>query len=170
MSKEEITQIPRLGPSKTHKVITTLEEQGFSFMNTKYLKNVTLSLAYFKIETLNLEEKTLNKLKENDIFNLEQLLEKRSFAYFTDEELFNIQREIVKLNLNLDDKLLTSPPKLLEKNYMIFTEKKYKIIPLGEWVIILCGCFLFFILKFIFTMSLLEFIVSFQNLQAILQV
>ena len=96
-------------------------------MNTKYLKNVTLSLAYFKIETLNLEEKTLNKLKENDIFNLEQLLEKRSFAYFTDEELFNIQREIAKLNLNLDDKLLTSPPKLLEKNYNQLTLEQYTL-------------------------------------------
>lgn len=127
LSKEEITQIPRLGPSKTHKVITTLEEQGFSFMNTKYLKNVTISLAYFKIETLNLEEKTLNKLKENDIFNLEQLLEKRSFAYFTDGELFNIQREIAKLNLNLDDKLLTSPPKLLEKNYNQLTLEQYTL-------------------------------------------
>lgn len=127
LPKEEISEIPRLGPSKTHKVITTLEAKGFSFENTKYSNNVILSLAYFKIETLNLDAATLNKLREKQIFNLEQLLEKRTFADFTDAELLKMQIEIAKLGLKLDNKLLTCPKELLETNYNQLTVEQYAL-------------------------------------------
>lgn len=127
LSEKEISEIPRLGPSKTHKVITTLKANGFSFGSTKYSSNITLSLAYFKIEILNLDDNTLNKLREKQIFNLEQLLEKRTFADFTDAELLKMQMEIAKLGLSLDNKLLTCPRKLLEKNYNQLTVEQYTL-------------------------------------------
>ena len=65
--------------------------------------------------------------EETGLFNLEQLLEKRTFADFTDAELLKMQIEIAKLGLKLDNKLLTCPKELLETNYNQLTVEQYAL-------------------------------------------
>ena len=114
LKKEEVVNIPRLGPSKANKIITTLENYGYSFSKDY---NVVLSLAYFKIEMLNLEPSIVEKLKAMQIFTLEQLLGKQNFNDFTDTELLKLQEAIAKLELKLNDKLLAMNDETLEKRY-----------------------------------------------------
>lgn len=67
-----VAQIPRLGPTKVSKIVSTLYEKGFK-LESKPIK-VSLTLGYVKVDRLNLSSKVCKKLEEMKIETLEQLV------------------------------------------------------------------------------------------------
>ena len=122
LNEHEVAQIPRFGPTKVNKIVSTLYEKGFK-LESKPIK-VSLTLGYVKVDRLNLSSKVCKKLEEMKIETLEQLVNLTDFYGFTNEELQEIRQSILKLNLQFWDKVIAMPPKILEKRHNELLEER----------------------------------------------
>ena len=123
LSEDEIVRIPRLGPTKVNKIITTLQDKGFK-LESKPLR-VALSLGYVKVSRLNLSFEICRKLEKMGLETVEQLVNSIDFYSFTNEELYEISQSILALGLQFPDKIIVMPKEVLEERYnKLLTERQ----------------------------------------------